>query len=568
MLVKEDMEGNYRYFYDQIEGFEFEPGFNYELVVDEVQIENPPADASSLKWVLVEEVSKVPAVSPLDKTMWRLSQMSSEGGTLVEVLQTSPVTVEFQTTDLSGNGGCNSYFASYTIDGERIYTGMAGSTEMFCMEPEGVMEQESIYLASLLKASSYQVDDDQLILSDASGQPILVYQVLEPVSLEKTQWELTGYNNGHDGFVSLLSETVITAEFDEYNALFGNAGCNNYNTSYEIDGDAITIGNPATTRMYCGEPEGVMEQETAYLAALQMAVRYEIKFDQLTMFTQEGSRALSFIARQTPTEEELMNAQYLSDWFDEGYVQLENGTYSAPAAPDSASEITVNLTEQITYGQLNNGSQVAAVVLVTEGGGSGSFFDLAIVEKSNNEIKNSAIAALGDRVQINSIKINDGKIVLDMVVHGPDDPMCCPTERKMVVYVLEGDNLIQESSTLISGEIDEALLNITWEWQGSLYNDDTSSKPEDPTRYTIQFMEDSTISIKADCNMVQGSYTLQGNQITIETGISTLAACPPDSLDSEFLRDLTAASLYFFDGDQLFIDLKFDTGTMQFSPAE
>jgi heat shock protein HslJ len=156
-----------------------------------------------------------------------------------------------------------------------------------------------------------------------------------------------------------------------------------------------------------------------------------------------------------------------------------------------------------------------------------------------------------------------------MVVHGPDDPMCCPTERKLVVYVLEGDNLIEESSTpLPTGDTDPALLIITWEWQGSLYNNDTNSTPEEPNRYSIQFMDDGTISIKADCNMVLGTYSLNGNQITIETGISTLAACPPDSLDSEFLRDLTAASLYFFDGDQLYIDLKFDTGTMQFSPAE
>lgn len=566
MLVKESLEEDFRYFYDQIEGFTFEPGYTYELVVDEEQIENPPADASSIKWVLVEEKGKVPAVSPLDKTTWLLDQMTNEDGMLDNVLPSSMITVEFQTVDLSGNAGCNNYFSAYTIDGERIFTGLAGSTQMFCIEPEGIMEQENLYLLNLQNASSYQITDNQLSLIDADGMTILIYKLLEPASLVNTQWMLTGYNNGKGGFTSLLSGTEINAEFDENGSLSGNAGCNNYNTSYELDGDSITIGMPATTRMFCGEPEGVMEQETAYLAALQTAVKYEIKSNELNMFNQEDGRALSFVARQTPNLEELRNSRYLSEWFEEGFVQLENGEFTGPATPESASEITVRITDQIAFGQLEDGSQIAAVVLVTDGGGSGSFYDLAIVGKQGSEIQNSAITSLGDRVQINSIEVIEGKIILDMIIHGPDDPMCCPSMPVKVVVVREGDKLVQESSTPVTvNEIDKALLDITWEWQGSLYSNDTSAIPNDTSKYSIQFMDDSTISVQADCNMVLGTYAVNGNQITIETGVSTLAACPPDSLDSVYLRDLNASVIYFFEGDQLFIDLKFDSGTMQFS---
>ena len=50
----------YGLFYDQIEGFNYEEGYEYEIVVEVTKVENPPADASSLKYTLIEVVSKTP----------------------------------------------------------------------------------------------------------------------------------------------------------------------------------------------------------------------------------------------------------------------------------------------------------------------------------------------------------------------------------------------------------------------------------------------------------------------------------------------------------------------------
>lgn len=58
MLVKENKTGDYEYFYNNIEGFSYQPGYEYELKVRVEKINNPPADASSLKYILVEEVLK------------------------------------------------------------------------------------------------------------------------------------------------------------------------------------------------------------------------------------------------------------------------------------------------------------------------------------------------------------------------------------------------------------------------------------------------------------------------------------------------------------------------------
>lgn len=63
LFVKKDTDTNWTFFYNQIEGFNYEEGYEYVLEVKEEKVENVPADASSLKYMLVKEVSKTPATS-------------------------------------------------------------------------------------------------------------------------------------------------------------------------------------------------------------------------------------------------------------------------------------------------------------------------------------------------------------------------------------------------------------------------------------------------------------------------------------------------------------------------
>jgi heat shock protein HslJ len=141
----------------------------------------------------------------------------------------------------------------------------------------------------------------------------------------------------------------------------------------------------------------------------------------------------------------LANAEYQSEYVPSGTVKLDNGEYREPAAPGSATEIVVQLTGYIAYGELN-GQPVAAVVLVTNPGGSGNFYDLAVMVDVNGSPVNIASISLGDRVQINGIAIENNAVVVDMVTHGPDDPMCCPTQHVVNTYALHGDQLVLQSS--------------------------------------------------------------------------------------------------------------------------
>jgi hypothetical protein len=46
--------------YAGIEGFDFQPGFQYVLEINEYKVPNPPADGSSIHWVLKRVVQRQP----------------------------------------------------------------------------------------------------------------------------------------------------------------------------------------------------------------------------------------------------------------------------------------------------------------------------------------------------------------------------------------------------------------------------------------------------------------------------------------------------------------------------
>lgn len=144
----------------------------------------------------------------------------------------------------------------------------------------------------------------------------------------------------------------------------------------------------------------------------------------------------------------LGNLTYQSEAVPDGAATLVDGEFMVEAAPGSASQIIVERTGYGAFGDLNaDGVEDAAVVLVTQTGGSGSFYELAAVVDQDGDYVNVATALLGDRIVLEDLAIEDGVIVVDFVGQGPNDPMCCPTQGYQRRYVLEGDalTLVDES---------------------------------------------------------------------------------------------------------------------------
>ena len=58
LQVAESEDGDYQLFHDTIEGFYCQEGTSYVIDVSITEVENPPADASSLQYTLVEIVEE------------------------------------------------------------------------------------------------------------------------------------------------------------------------------------------------------------------------------------------------------------------------------------------------------------------------------------------------------------------------------------------------------------------------------------------------------------------------------------------------------------------------------
>jgi heat shock protein HslJ len=111
--------------------------------------------------------------------------------------------------------------------------------------------------------------------------------------LPGTSWIVTGYNNGKQAVVSTMAGTDLTANFGIDGKLSGRAGCNNYSATYQAEGTKITIGPAVSTKKFCANPEGVMDQETQYLAALSTAAMYRIDGSKMELRTADGALAVS-----------------------------------------------------------------------------------------------------------------------------------------------------------------------------------------------------------------------------------------------------------------------------------
>jgi polar amino acid transport system substrate-binding protein len=106
-------------------------------------------------------------------------------------------------------------------------------------------------------------------------------------------WQMTSYYDGQ-AVISALAGTEVTAVFGDDGSVSGSAGCNTYNATYQADGNSLTVGSVTATRQTCSEPEGIMEQESAYLVALESATAYQIEGDELELTDAEGVQVATF----------------------------------------------------------------------------------------------------------------------------------------------------------------------------------------------------------------------------------------------------------------------------------
>ncbi|TFH36606.1 MAG: META domain-containing protein [Anaerolineales bacterium] len=104
----------------------------------------------------------------LDGTNWNLDTYQESS-----LMEGTSFTISFTAGQVHGNAGCNSFFGSYTLNGSQIAFSALGMTEMACLEPEGLMDQEQALLAFLGDGQSFDISAGRFSIFRTDGEALL-----------------------------------------------------------------------------------------------------------------------------------------------------------------------------------------------------------------------------------------------------------------------------------------------------------------------------------------------------------------------------------------------------------
>jgi len=604
----------------------------------------------------------------LTGTIWTLTELNGQ-----PPLPTTTITAEFgEDGRVGGSSGCNNYTAAYEVDGEdiTINTSPAATTLMACPEP--IMAQEATYLEALGTAETFEISEDQLTLFDADGNPVVVFSAVSQ-DLAGSSWEVISYNNGREAVVSLIIGTEITANFGEDGQLTGNAGCNDYFGAYEADGENISMGPFGTTRMACQEPEGIMEQESEYLAALETAATYKIEGLTMNMRTADDATVANF-RRVIPQADALsdliitpndisLDTQGLPTSWQAVVVPATPYDQSQPPGPmglpahieilfgvtDPADRqpgdpimyiIPVNAYRQMwdeagndavtrTIQEIQQLNFVLPSPAPTSGYPAlpfeqiGGVNDLAVqVSKAVSQTELNTTSATQDGYRFvgrwaqdaNPVTnqglryayqgfTNDGAYLVsfwwpESTSQLPDDvsgvsveqmeafnadPTAAIDAAAQELNSLSTDQWDPDLATLdavvaslqIEGMTPAGLVDKTWEWIEGPAQPGSSDivQVPDPSLYQVTYGSDGIITYTADCNSGSMSYELNNGGMTggmlAQPGPMTLAECEPGSLYNAFIASLQAAQNYrvWAGGNEMELVLPAGGGVLLFRDA-
>ncbi len=99
----------------------------------------------------------------LEGRTWKLTEFGVSGSTSLAV-GNATIVFDGESGEATGSTGCNSFFGDYTVGGDSVSLSGIGATERACIDPPGVMQQESAFLGILAAVTRFELDDDELKL--------------------------------------------------------------------------------------------------------------------------------------------------------------------------------------------------------------------------------------------------------------------------------------------------------------------------------------------------------------------------------------------------------------------
>jgi heat shock protein HslJ len=236
----------------------------------------------------------------------------------------------------------------------------------------------------------------------------------------------------------------------------------------------------------------------------------------------------------------------------EAPVTLAGGVYEgAPVEAGGASRPSLRLWDSTFHtGEMDGAEGSEAVAMLSSSaGGSGEFVHVAVFGTRDGVVTNLGTAPVGDRTRLQSLWLERGKVLMDVIEAGPDDAACCPTQVARKTYGFEGGQFKQLSSE-VRGVLALSMLAAN-EWQ--LVEIDGQPVPAGVDPPLVHFERESVRGF-AGCNRFNASVTeSKPGEITIGPAAGTKMACPPEKMDLEarFLEQLAKVNRYGYVAEQL-----------------
>ncbi|MBN2086018.1 MAG: hypothetical protein JW748_12435 [Anaerolineales bacterium] len=153
-----------------------------------------------------------------------------------------------------------------------------------------------------------------------------------------------------------------------------------------------------------------------------------------------GSPLAPTIAVPPLTAEMLRHGTYLLPESNET-VTLVDGRYDRAESMEDI--LHAALMDPIAFGDLNgDGAEDAAIVLSENLGGTGFFMSVVAILNNGGAPLQGPSRFLDDRAALSGMVIIGGRIVVDAVIHGFEDPMCCPNFPAVQSLRLIGERLV------------------------------------------------------------------------------------------------------------------------------
>ncbi len=291
----------------------------------------------------------------------------------------------------------------------------------------------------------------------------------------------------------------------------------------------------------CSAPAGVASTTTAVPTALpQLTPTLAPSAIPLPTLTQSGPGATVTPVAAALTPDMLRNMEFKLP-VNQKTVRLVDGRYEAGSGADY---LLVTMADPIAFGDMNgDGLADAALILGENMGGSGVFESLVVVLNQGGVPTQWADTQIGDRVKVNTIAIQDQQVRMDMLVPGPNDPMCCPSLAETQTYRLTKGGLFMTALTSQASAGEARSIKIT----SPLDFTDAGASVEVKGDFSLAPFENTlTYTIQDDSHhaLDQGSFQVkpdtQGGSGSLEATID-LSKSSPSMLIHLDIQDVSAA---------------------------